>query len=171
MADIFDIVDPDDYTVDQLHAARAAIDEALSLRDKPIIRANSIITLLEQHRIACPSRESMFHMLRVIEFAARSGRLDALTERMNYLACREDETVIFNRDGRPDEMSFFWQQISREEYRYAVSMATFRRDDMPLPTDYTPDFRYDFVMPDRKTYHGGLICRRGYTPLEWTIHT
>ena len=118
----------------------------------------SIAELIKQKRIAFIDREGAEHMIAVAEYAANANQLQHFTERLNYLACRPDEVVVMFRDGRPEEHSFFWKQITLAEFTAGRNAQDADRYNQ-------------FGWPERQTYHGAMICRTNYDPVEWSVHT
>lgn len=118
----------------------------------------SIAELIAQKRIAFLDREGAEHMIAVIEYAGSIGRLEELVRAVNYVACRPDEVVLMFRDGRSEEYSFFWSQITLTEFTQG------RIEQQKSPYQ-------QFTYPSRQLYHGGLICRKNYDPVSWSVHT
>ena len=126
----------------------------------------TIPQLIGSKRIAITDRENMEHLIGVLTHATTIGAFDELTRMLNYVAPLDDNTVILYRDGRPEEYSFFWVSVDREEYEESVAKATvygtFREDLFQLPKR------------ERQRYHGGLIFRpdgSGDDKPTWSVHT
>lgn len=126
--------------------------------------------LLRLNMIYCPTRDSLTHLLRVTAFAARIDRYGHFLERLNYIAPRDDETILLYRDGTPEAMSFFWRQITLVDHGDRLSKAQGFREPLLNDVSHTIDLMMPYEGPS-KSYHGGLICRTQYDPIEWSVHT
>lgn len=128
----------------------------------------SVMQLMNAHRIFLPGEDGIAHMVNVVEQAGTYGVLPELQRMLNYIAPRPDETILMFRDGRSEELCFFWQQITREEHGAALKACGV---DIEHVKDWIP-VRTNYRGPVRHCYHGGLICRNiGKPTMTWSVHT
>lgn len=121
-------------------------------------RALSPFELIERKRIGFATDDCYEHFINVLVFATENKAYDAFVRALNYLAPHDDAVTMMFRDGRSNEMSFFWQNITQAEYAEARAKQA-------------SNYGGRFMMPDRRTYHGGLIWHSRSHPIEWSVHT
>lgn len=115
----------------------------------------TIAQLIENGRIWFPTDSGRLRLVQAMEHAGACGRIPHLCERFNYLAPREDETIVIEQDIAP--LSFFWRQITKKDH-----VARLRAHQV-----YGEDYYANFP---QRTYHGALIYRDG-DPITWSVHT
>lgn len=107
-----------------------------------------------------PEYDGMTYLMRVVQMAAQTNRLDNFMSALARLCCRDDETIVMTQDSPFG--SFFWRLLTRAEFEEAEDR--YRR----LGT---------WVYPGRPFYHGGLIGHAAWVDgkptniLDWSVHT